>query len=1299
MSAPSAYPERQKEIFGLALDLPPEDRAEFLARECGADQRLYDAVMEMIRKHDALDDFLEAGPNVPGSAIPTDTDPPPVAVPIEFHGNERFQLTRRLGSGGFGTVFEASDCKERTRVALKVLNRPQAAELRMFKREFRSLAEITHPNLVQLYELIEDGRHWFFTMELVEGADFVSYVRAAGRVDYGRLRAALRQLTEAVDYLHRQKMLHRDIKPANIRVTAEGEVKLLDFGLVRDVSHEFARETITVGGTAAYMAPELLQERTLREASDWYSVGAVLYEAVTGQPPFPGGLEVLMRKNLEPAPPPRRFAPDLPDDLNDLCLNLVDRDPAVRLSGPAILDRLAGPAKRPHSVVPTEPAARPTPLIGRQSHLAALREAFDEVRSGRAVCVHIYGQSGMGKSALCKRFLGDARREGAVVLAGRCYEGESVPFKALDPIVDALGDYLKTQAAADVAAFLPRERPLQALSRVFPTLGEIDAIGRQRVCPSEEPDPHELQRQAIAALKEILARVAEKFPCVIHIDDLQWGDLDSVQCLAGILAPPDPPRVLFLFSYRSEDVASSLHLQRLAAIESNPDLFAAKIRELEVDRLTPAETRQLAEELLGGANDLVHQWIDRETEGMPLFIHELALHARSGLASGLPQGLSLQEIIRTRVSALPVPSRRMLEIVSLAAQPVSVDAIRQAAGLEEGEHSVRNVLVAQKLIRFRSTDTGGEVEPYHDKIREAVAGALTADVKRQYFGALAETLEERPEADAEIVYQYFLAAGNREKAQAWVETAAERAEGALAFDRAVRLREERIEMGAAQGPERSLLLERLAIALSFAGRGLKAAQTYQAAAQSAPPDKHRDLIRKAGEQYIRSGHFVEGQALLRALLERAGVHIPKRRWQALLLLVARRAFLRLRGLGFHTTSGEQVSPEEAAKLDICRVTSLAWALADPIRAAELQSRHLLYSLRLGEPYRIANSLAMEAGYVAARGGARGYPEAARLLDRVEELGAQSNHPNGRTLALSVRSKVAWFAGRWEESAKFGEQVNRLATEQYTRVAWEAYPSSIFWMCSLACMGRWREVMDHLPGLQADSQARGDLLEMTSLPVFTFAYMRWLLSDQPERAAAELENAQARLTEPGFIPHRFGVWYGLADVALYTGDTERAQRAIRDGMAQLERTMALRLQSFRILMLHARARVACASAAGSADGQTTSRFLADAASDARRIRKERADWGNAVANAIDAAVAAEEHRDAEARLLWGTAEAACLRTGMAHFAAAAQYRKAQLLEGDAREHALRQADVWFAAQRVARPERIVHLLSPGSRSLQ
>src|SRR5262249_35029400 len=180
-------------------------------------------------------------------------------------------------------------------------------ELMRFKNEFRALSDLHHTNLVSLGELIQDEGLWFFTMELVDGDDFLAHVRPHGKHDESRLRATLGQLADGLGALHRAGKVHRDIKPSNVRVTRDGRVVLLDLGLVTDAAIEGGARTSSdqVVGTATYMAPEQAQSKPVTAAADWYAVGVVLYEALTGELPFSGSpLEVLMRKQSELPKPP-----------------------------------------------------------------------------------------------------------------------------------------------------------------------------------------------------------------------------------------------------------------------------------------------------------------------------------------------------------------------------------------------------------------------------------------------------------------------------------------------------------------------------------------------------------------------------------------------------------------------------------------------------------------------------------------------------------------------------------------------------------------------------------------------------------------------------------------------------------------------------------------------------------------------------------------------------------------------------------------------------------------------------------
>src|SRR5512143_2005473 len=296
----------------------------------------------------------------------------------DFRGTERFRVLRRLGAGSYGTVYEVFDRERGASVALKVLKQADPAAIYRFKKEFRALADVTHPNLVELYELMSDGTRWFFTMELIDGVPFLSHLRGGHRPsfkertvadslgarretdtveipiakrrpapepDWDRLRSLFLRLAEGVSALHAAGCVHRDIKPSNVMVTRDGRVVILDFGLVAELAlPRLDRSSgLHAVGTPAYMSPEQAKGCAVGEASDWYSVGVMLYEAVTGVLPFEGETIELLTSKLRDAPiSPRERVPGVPEDLDLLCRELLQVEERKRPSGAEILERLRG---------------------------------------------------------------------------------------------------------------------------------------------------------------------------------------------------------------------------------------------------------------------------------------------------------------------------------------------------------------------------------------------------------------------------------------------------------------------------------------------------------------------------------------------------------------------------------------------------------------------------------------------------------------------------------------------------------------------------------------------------------------------------------------------------------------------------------------------------------------------------------------------------------------------------------------------------------------------------------------------
>src|SRR5688572_26348519 len=390
-----------------ALQVPEETRPAWLAalREQNPSLAADLSVAVVLLEHRTLiDQFLgrEESTTAGGVATATPTRWVPGApmglarsgnFEDDFAGTDRFAVIRRLGAGGMGVVYEVHDQARHEVVALKTLRRTTPAGIYRLKQEFRSLAGMSHPNVVGLYELFIEDSRCFFTMELVRGVTFVDYVRegSEGRASIARLTDALQQLIVGVSAIHRFGKLHRDIKPSNVLVTPDGRVVILDFGLITELFPDsLGGHEPVAGGTPAYLPPEEGSGLPPSEAGDWYSVGATLYAALTGAPPFNGALvEVLLRKNLCDPPFPAHVASDVPADLSAICMELMCRDPGRRLSGHDALIRLGGGAAA-STPDPVQESHGDALFVGRTRELALLEEAYRTVVDGHAAAVYVW---------------------------------------------------------------------------------------------------------------------------------------------------------------------------------------------------------------------------------------------------------------------------------------------------------------------------------------------------------------------------------------------------------------------------------------------------------------------------------------------------------------------------------------------------------------------------------------------------------------------------------------------------------------------------------------------------------------------------------------------------------------------------------------------------------------------------------------------------------------------------------------------------------------------------------------------
>lgn len=1250
--------------------------------------------------------------------------------------SSRFDIQRQLGAGGMGVVYEAVDLELGTTVALKTLRSVDAGMLRRFKNEFRSLQDIHHPNLVSLGELFEEDGQVFFTMELVPGQGFLDHVRPpdaeamraseertspahraappsapsrsapspsvpppsvsppslppwsvtpGGGFDESRLRAALGQLALGLDALHQAGRVHRDVKPANILVTPLGRVVLLDFGLIAPLG--WSERGRGVVGTAHFMAPEQAAGGAVGAAADWYSVGVLLFRALTGQSPFNAASSdaVLRMKQRHDAPAPGRLVPGLPADLEALCVELLRRDPATRPIGAEVLRRLgvAGGLARSDASAPSSPG-----FVGRRIEPAALAEAFDEVRAGRAAAVLVEGESGMGKSALVRRFLCDVAGA-ATVLAGRCYQRESVPYKAVDEVVLALAAHL--EALPDAAALLPED--VARLAGLFPALETVPAITRAPAPERAAADPQEQRARAFAALRELLGRLAARGPLVVAIDDLQWADAESFALLAELTRAPGAPAMLLVGTVRTGSVTPEAR----AAIGAT--LPASGLRVLQLDRLPAGDARALAALLLhdlgGDGSDDEHAPVDarglvEESGGHPLFIDALVRHRLAVADGGAP--VRLDDALWARVQRLEPPARRLLELTAIAGGPVSqvIAAQAAAADLEEISRSTA-ALRAGNLVRTSGSGLLARLEPYHDRIRETVARRLEPATRRAWHARLALALEASGGEEHEALAIHWAESGDRRRAARYAALAAVRAAEVLAFDRAARLYQRALELETRSGAEVRPLRTELGHALANAGRGREAAEAYLLAVPGAPAAEALDLRRRAAENWLRSGYVDEGTAGLRDVLAAVGEEMPSTPAVALVTLLYRRGRLRLRGLGFTERAERAVDPEALARIDVCWSAALGFGMNDNLRGACFQAQNLRLALDAGEPCRIARAVAMEVPFLSTAG-VSARSEVERLLVEAQRLAERTGDPHALGLVPGVRGSALFLQGRFREAVAASDRSDEIFRERCTNVPWERATVRTFAAWGLWFLGDLDALGQRLPAYLREAEERGDRYFATNLRS-AFTNSDWILRGHPAEARRLAEESIGGWSREGYHLQHFYDLIARAHLELYAGDGAAAHRYLTERWAALERSLTLRIQLVRVFMEHLRAHAALAAARGLPASRARD-LLRQAARSARWIEGERLPWGDPLAAVIRAALArGAGELEAAARHL-GAAVRGFEAADLSLFAAAARRHRGTIVGGDAGREAVAAADQWMRDRGVVAPARAAAMLAGG-----
>jgi eukaryotic-like serine/threonine-protein kinase len=1210
------------------------------------------------------------------------------ALEPQFHGTSRFRIVSRIGVGAVGELYKAMDESRGTFVALRTLRNVSRNAGESLKQDFLALKAVRNPSLVTLGDLDCADGLWFYTMEFVEGDELLEYVRpsgaakslnALGELSELRLRSALTQLVRAVHALHRAGRVHGHIEPDHVRVTPQGRLVLLECELSGSRDDRTNEQRLL--SALPFVAPERLEDAPASAESDWYSVGAVLYLALTGRSPFAASGADLVEQKQKRAPtlPEGRYA----REFGELCRELLAIDPDARPDYDEIRMRLG---------IVNESEPRPSQtlsllgdaglFLGRRRELGLLAEAFERTRHGAVSTLCLYGEAGLGKRTLATQLARKLRNEypHLVHLTGRCEPEGPRAFRGLSGVVDALSRYLALQDASSVATLLPPHTEL--LVRLFPSLQRIPIPETREPAPRE---PRELRRVALRALRTLLCDLSKRAPMLVTLDNMQWADSDALSVLDELLGAPEPPNMLLLLLVNGELRAADPPLRQWLARHE------ARVTLMRLKNLGENPARELASNLLesGGVEDArAAQRVATRGGGHPLRTDALARHfLLTGTSAALE--LTLDDLIWARVTHLPLEARQLLLTLCYARIPLPPDVAAHATGLSlEGVARQAAILRVANLGRTLSEGDGERYAASHTVVRQAVLARASVDRKRIHE-QIASALSAWSKAPSDVLATHLRDAGFEERAAHATARAADQAREALAFDAAVQLYHEALSYTQAEPYEEGRLRAELARAYASAGQSERAARAYFEAARHAGASDALELERQAAHQLLRSGLIRDGLATVDSVLARLGVRLPRSQAAALLSLLRHRLQLMVRGTSFEPRDLSEISPHDRLKADILASVAAALSAIDSVRGADAQTRYLLLALKLGDPVRVARALAREAAFraVSAEPSDQSW---LTMLERAETLAKQTGDAEAQGTALAVRAVASFAQGQLRETVHHATAAERILHTQCTHLDWEVSSLRVLRSLSGCLLGELKSYAERIDRELLEADDYGERYARNNM-LAAIGYIPLLMADAPLEARSMLDRAFSSIEHEAFHFQQMYHMTGMSQIELYTREGRPYSRLMA-AWPLLSKALLLKVPTVSYALRHLRARAGIAQARIDRDEREL--LLRDAADSGAKLTSMRVPyavgWGHAARAGVDATRGDRER--AIQRL--EQAEASFYEGEMTLYAAATRYQLGRLL-GNQRGRELRaHAQEWFEAQGVIKPANYIGMLLPG-----
>jgi hypothetical protein len=785
------------------------------------------------------------------------------ATPSSF-ASGRYMVKKVLGEGGKKKVYLAHDTLLDRDVAFALIKTEGLDDVGRDRiaREAKAMGSLgAHPHIVSVFDLGEEGGQPYIVTELMGGGDVEGLIDKAPdhRPTLDRTLEIGVEVCRGLEFAHSHGIVHRDLKPGNVWLTESGTAKLGDFGLAVAIDKTRLTQAGMMVGTVSYMPPEQATGGEVTPCCDLYSLGAMLYEMMTGRPPFVGDDSVaIITQHLNVAPvSPSWHNPAIPAVLETLILRLLEKDPAKRPASARevrqVLEAVARPASGASGRAepgPTPPVANGGPVanpmyrsafVGREVELRQLQSAYDAALSGSGAMAMVVGEPGIGKTSLCDQLATYATIRGGKALIGHCYEegSHSLPYL---PFVEAMRSYVLAREPNGLESDLG-----SGAVEVARIVSEI----RDRVPVELRPagEPEEERWRLLQAVASFLRNASSVQPLLLILEDLHDADRGTLDLLLHLSRSLAGSRLLVVGTYRDVEVDRAHPLSSaLAELRRGANFLRVPLRGLTAEEVQRMMTAVAQRDIPWPFAELVH----RQTEGNPLFVQEMlrylveeGLVAEQGsalrrvggesLAGRIPEGL--RDVIGKRLSRLSERTNEVLSVASVIGREFRLDVLQGVAGLEETELEAA-LADAMAIAVVEERGTLGATATYrftHAFFRQTLYEETIAPRRIRLHQQVARTLEEvfaqRLQEHAAELAEHFAYSSDADalaKAVIYGELAASRASEVSAYGEAVRHLDQALKVQDVLDPadktKRCDLLLALGDALPRAGEPLRAAQ-------------------------------------------------------------------------------------------------------------------------------------------------------------------------------------------------------------------------------------------------------------------------------------------------------------------------------------------------------------------------------------------------------------------------------------------------------------------------------------------